>query len=418
MMPPPLAPPAPRPTSPVASDAGPSTKGDRDPSSPPADFAALLALLAGMSPAAPSSSVGACASSSGQASGAPQDGPADTEPFPGSLEATVAALVHQTSGLGPGFTTPAHPALALPPVVDPTTAQAQPGVAVAAGPSDSRSLDNADPSAPMVATGTGSPVAVPAPTNRSEERSPVSVLARGDGGNGSGSPVSVLAHSRDADRPGTAGSAAAPIAAVDADPSAALPPNDAAAPAAASTQTAAGPSRRPSGTLGELQAPAPPAVGPPAARPAEAVAAPADTAPAATPEAVADQIVSAVVPLHGRGDGRHEVTLELRPDDLGAIRVEVSVEHQTVHLTLHAAEPATGRLLSAALPDLRSALADAGLTAGRIGVGPGGGSGAGQRRPAAPVRSPHRTRSAGDRERNSPVRTVHPAIAGRLDLFL
>src|SRR5207244_33592 len=246
----------------------------------------LLALLAGMSPAAPSSSVGACASSSGQASGAPQDGPADTEPFPGSLEATVAALVHQTSGLGPGFTTPAHPALALPPVVDPTTAQAQPGVAVAAGPSDSRSLDNADPSAPMVATGTGSPVAVPAPTNRSEERSPVSVLARGDGGNGSGSPVSVLAHSRDADRPGTAGSAAAPIAAVDADPSAALPPNDAAAPAA-STQTAAGPSRRPSGTLGELQAPAPPAVGPPAARPAHAVAAPAATAPAATPEAVA-----------------------------------------------------------------------------------------------------------------------------------
>src|SRR5207302_196394 len=244
MMPPPLAPPAPRPTSPVASDAGPSTKGDRDPSSPSADFAALLALLAGMSPAAPSSSVGVCASSSGQASGAPQDGPADTEPFPGSLEATVAALVHQTSGLGPGFTTPAHPALALPPVVDPT-------------------------------------------------------------------------------------------AAVDAGPSAALPPTAAAAPAAASTQTAAGPSRRPSGTLGELQAPAPPAVGPPAARPAEAVAAPADTAPAATPEAVADQIVSAVVPLHGRGDGRHEVTLELRPDDLGAIRVEVSVEHQTVHLTLH-----------------------------------------------------------------------------------
>src|SRR5207244_450076 len=287
MMPPPLAPPAPRPTSPVASDAGPSTKGDRDPSSPPADFAVLLALLAGMSPAAPSSSVGACASSSGQASGAPQDGPADTEPFPGSLEATVAALVHQTSGLGPGFTTPAHPALAWPP---------------------------------------------------------------------------------------------APRAVVAADPSSALPPSDA-GPPAASTQPAAGPSLRPSGTPGELQPPAPPAVGPPAARPAEAIAAPADTAPAATPEAVADQIVSAVVPLHGRGDGRHEVTLELRPDDLGAIRVEVSVEHQTVHLTLHAAEPATGRLLSAALPDLRSALADAGLTAGRIGVGPGGGSGAGQRRP-------------------------------------
>ena len=100
-------------------------------------------------------------------------------------------------------------------------------------------------------------------------------------------------------------------------------------------------------------------------------------APMAQP-AVPDQIVSAVVPLHGRGDGRHEVTLELRPDDLGTIRVEVSVENQTVHLTLHAAEPATGRLLSAALADLRSALADAGLTAGHVAVGPDGGGATGQ----------------------------------------
>jgi flagellar hook-length control protein FliK len=147
------------------------------------------------------------------------------------------------------------------------------------------------------------------------------------------------------------------------------------------------------------------------------------------PPNVPDQIVSAVVPLHGRGDGRHEVTLELRPDHLGAIRVEVSVEHQTVHLTLHAADPATGRVLAAALPDLRAALADAGLTAGHVGVGPDGGGGTAQRRPAAPGESaergrPRRGTSAGadrtDPVRTDPVRTdsVRTAGAGRLDLLL
>jgi hypothetical protein len=145
----------------------------------------------------------------------------------------------------------------------------------------------------------------------------------------------------------------------------------------------------------------------------------------ATPAAVADQIVSAVVPLHGRGDGRHEVTLELRPDDLGAIRVEVSVEHQTVHLTLHAADPSTGRLLSAALPELRSALAHAGLTAGHVGVGAGGNGGTGD---GAPRPSGDGDRPAGGRPRlgrpddsrpdTEPLRTIRPAAAGRLDLFL
>ena len=132
-----------------------------------------------------------------------------------------------------------------------------------------------------------------------------------------------------------------------------------------------------------------------------------------------DQIVSAVVPLHGRGDGRHEVTLELRPDHLGAIRVEVSVEHQTVHLTLHAAEAATGRLLSAALGDLRAALAEAGLTTGHVGVGPDGGGWTAQRRPAAPDddagRGGSRRGTTSGPDRTDPVR---PAGAGRLDLLL
>jgi hypothetical protein len=44
------------------------------------------------------------------------------------------------------------------------------------------------------------------------------------------------------------------------------------------------------------------------------------------PPAVPDQIVSAVVPLHGRGDGRHEVTLELRPVDLGTLAFVFSLK--------------------------------------------------------------------------------------------
>jgi flagellar hook-length control protein FliK len=152
---------------------------------------------------------------------------------------------------------------------------------------------------------------------------------------------------------------------------------------------------------------------------------PVETPPPApvVPASVPEQIVSAVVPLHGRGDGRHEVTLELRPDNLGTIRVEVSVEHQTVHLTLHAAEPATSRLLAAALPDLRSALIEAGLTTGQLGVGPDGGGGAGQRRRAESGEGDGR-RAGPARDRSpaaaaaEPVRTIRPAAAGRLDLFL
>ena len=144
------------------------------------------------------------------------------------------------------------------------------------------------------------------------------------------------------------------------------------------------------------------------ARPAGATAAPESfPRPPASTADVADRIASAVVPLHRRGDGRHEVTLDLHPDDLGAIRVELSVEHQTVHLTLHAAEPATAALLARALPDLRSALADAGLQAGHVGVGPGGGDG------AAPRRNPDdaaRSRST-ERGRRTGAGAV-PALAG------
>lgn len=145
-------------------------------------------------------------------------------------------------------------------------------------------------------------------------------------------------------------------------------------------------------------------------------------APVAQPD-VSEQIVSAVVPLHGRGDGRHEVTLELRPDHLGTIRVEVTVEQQTVHLALHATEPETNRLLAAALPELRTSLADAGLTAGHLEVGSDSAGTAGQWRNPSRTGENHDSAAAAGRggsgsDLPEPARLPRPAAAGRLDLLL
>jgi hypothetical protein len=200
------------------------------------------------------------------------------------------------------------------------------------------------------------------------------------------------------------------------------PSTEGAGPAAAS------PPARPAAKAAEVAVGAAPAATPPSAAaspPAAHVDAPV-TAPPATPAVpsppVHDQIVSAVVPLHGRGDGRHEVTLELRPEELGVIRVDVSVEHQTVHLTLHAADADTGRLLADALPELRSALTEAGLTAGHVGVGADGrqagrhhpSANHGTIRPSRPGDPPRRVAPDG----SEPVGAIRPVAAGRLDLLL
>lgn len=169
--------------------------------------------------------------------------------------------------------------------------------------------------------------------------------------------------------------------------------------------------------LPRVEVPAPSPLPVAVVRPEASVPADAPAPTPVAPPAVPEQIVSAVVPLHGRGDGRHEVTLELRPEDLGTIRVEVSVEQQTVHVTLHAADPATGRLLSAALADLRAALVDAGLRAGHLAVSPDGGSATGRRSRSEPRLAEESRRSGSTTPETG--RTVRgTAAAGRLDLFL
>jgi hypothetical protein len=134
----------------------------------------------------------------------------------------------------------------------------------------------------------------------------------------------------------------------------------------------------------------------------EVVAAPVPVpaTPAPEPRAVAQQVVRAVVPLRKLPDGTHRVVLELRPAELGTVRVELSVDAGTVHVGMRADTPGTDALLHAALPEVRAQLDAAGLAAGRVAVGFGaeGGQGGPAWRAAADRRA--RRASTHDRDRH------------------
>jgi flagellar hook-length control protein FliK len=99
-------------------------------------------------------------------------------------------------------------------------------------------------------------------------------------------------------------------------------------------------------------------------RPAEATKAPAP----ATPVRPAEQIVRIVAPLRAAPDGTYELGLELRPEGLGRVRLDVVVERGVVHVAMRAETDAAMQLLNRSLGELRLGLADAGLEAGRLGV--------------------------------------------------
>ncbi|MBI1844109.1 MAG: flagellar hook-length control protein FliK [Actinobacteria bacterium] len=81
------------------------------------------------------------------------------------------------------------------------------------------------------------------------------------------------------------------------------------------------------------------------------------------------QLVDAVAPLRHRGDGSYDLTLELHPAELGAVRVRAVFENGTIQLHLQADHPATRDLLQGSLAGLRTALDDAGLSTGQVSVG-------------------------------------------------
>lgn len=110
------------------------------------------------------------------------------------------------------------------------------------------------------------------------------------------------------------------------------------------------------------------------ASPAPATAEVAAPAPAGPTPPVARQLVDHVAPLVEGPDGTHELTIELRPATLGRVQLEVTLEDGVLHVRVHADDPASRRLLGQSLGDLRSALADAGISTGNLDVGdPGSG---------------------------------------------
>lgn len=107
--------------------------------------------------------------------------------------------------------------------------------------------------------------------------------------------------------------------------------------------------------------------------------APPTTSPV-DPMPVIEQLVEVLEPLRVAPEGRSEVSLELRPAELGIVRVEVRVENGIVHLHMHADQDGTADLLRQSAPDLRAALEQAGLSAGSLAVGTGGADGQNQGR--------------------------------------
>src|SRR5581483_11384455 len=342
MMPSPALPvPSPAPSAPSAS--GPPANGGDAAGS--VNFDALLTLLAGTGPTTvsaptpgrPPAPARPAASARSAGSDKDADGPpTGTAPAPGSLEALVAALAQQLCGGSPAVIPPDPPSGGEAAVGQP----AGPPPAVAQAVAPAVTPHPVPDAAGVPITAAGSPATepilsttgpVPPPTGPVPSPKPSPAADSSAAGR---SPVAALA-----DRRATAAPAAHDDAVLP-DPAVRAPVEDAGPLGSGPHEPAPEPARRPSGPAGvEPQVSVPASAGPAPAGPAGAAEAPAASsgpAPAAAPVAVADQIVSAVVPLHGRGGGRHEVTLELRPESLGAIRVELSVEHETVHLTLHA----------------------------------------------------------------------------------
>jgi flagellar hook-length control protein FliK len=130
------------------------------------------------------------------------------------------------------------------------------------------------------------------------------------------------------------------------------------------------------------------------------------------------QVVQALSPVLAGPDGSYSMSLQLYPEELGAVQVEVLLRGSEIRLALHAPDEAALAALRAALPDLKADLAAGGLSATSLSVDdgrPGSSSGersgdrSGDRRPDgqgdASGRRPDRYRDAEPTPRPSPSHT-------------
>ncbi len=92
----------------------------------------------------------------------------------------------------------------------------------------------------------------------------------------------------------------------------------------------------------------------------------APTLPAPPPAA---QVALALAPVLTGPDGSYSMSLELYPEELGTVSVEVSVRGGTISMSVQATGAEALQALRTALPELTAQLESTGLTATDVSVG-------------------------------------------------
>lgn len=92
------------------------------------------------------------------------------------------------------------------------------------------------------------------------------------------------------------------------------------------------------------------------------------TAPAAVPSPTA-QLLPVLLPLQRGPDGIRQVTVHLQPEDLGPVQVTVQVRDGSVHVHLLSESAESRAVLRDALPALRDAVQQCGVSPGTFDVG-------------------------------------------------
>ena len=81
------------------------------------------------------------------------------------------------------------------------------------------------------------------------------------------------------------------------------------------------------------------------------------------------QVARALRPLHQMADGSHRIALQLRPAELGAVHLEVTLDDGRLSVRALVESAATREVLAAALPDLRDELTTAGIDLDSVDLG-------------------------------------------------
>lgn len=130
-------------------------------------------------------------------------------------------------------------------------------------------------------------------------------------------------------------------------------------------------------------------------RPAPEAGAPA--APATARSAVdppSTQVVAGLAPVLDGPDGAYTMSLQLYPEELGSVQVEISLRNGEISLAMLAVDVDAVEVLRAALPDLRTELESTGLTSTGVSVDLGRGD-----------ETPHRKQDAGAGTRTGDARS-------------